>query len=308
MKDFKNSKYNTHLKILTEDAKAFEANKNTSFADQILFDSLDSYISEIRGEIRDNEVKHPLVDFLEMRLKGVTVDNGTIPLEMLSVITKNISNLIHRATNKLTSGRDSHKVSKDIKQLLNLRLANILPGSTRLGISLNTGNSELFETIPSSAMKEIFYLLESDSDNTFMDKVAEIGFSAAQSLKNIIEECQRNEVTLQLKWSGPFSNNSYSYLDTNRLSIFKDRLTSTRITQPQEEILSGELSLLSKYGKLELEIVGEHVKASYPIDMLEFLQSRYKVGEHIRLLVEITEIQNVTLGINKRNILVKEIL
>ncbi|HGW4086811.1 TPA: hypothetical protein ACNIDP_004697 [Klebsiella michiganensis] len=308
MKDFKSSKYNTHLKILTEDAKTFEANKNTSFADQVLFDSLDSYISEIKGHIRDNEVKHPLADFLEMRLKGVTVDNGTIPLEMLSVMTQNISNLIQRATNKLTFGRDSHRVPKDIKQLLNLRLANILPGSTRLGISLNTGNSELFDTIPSSAMKEIFHLLESDSDNIFMDKVAEIGFSAAQSLKNIIEECQRNEVTLQLKWSGPFSNNSYSYLDTDRLAIFKDRLTSTRITQPQEEVLSGELALLSKYGKLEIEIFGEHVKASYPIDMLELLQSRYKVGQHIRLLVEITEIQNVTLGINKRNIVVKNIL
>lgn len=308
MKDIKNLKYNSHLKILTEDAKAFEENKKTSFADKVLFDSLDSYISEIKGEIRDNEAKHPLADFLEMRLKGSTVDNGTIPLEMLSVLTQNISNLIHRATNKLTSGRDSHKVSKDIKQLLNLRLANILPGSTRLGISLNTGNSELFETIPSTAVKEIFQLLESDSDDEFMDKVAEIGFRAAQSLKNIIEECQRNEVTFQLKWSGPFSNNSYSYLDENRLAIFKDRLNSTTITQSQDEVLSGELALLSKYGKLEIEIFGEHIKASYPIDMLDFLQSRYKVGENIRLLVEITEIQNVSLGINKRNILVKDIL
>jgi len=309
MKDKKsNNIYNAHLHILEKDIGIFEKNKNNSFADKVLFDSFDSYISEIKGEIRNEDAKHPLSDFLEMRLKGHRVDNGTIPLNMLASITFNISNLIQRATSKLTNGRDSQKVSNEIKELLNLRLTNVLPGSTRLGISLNTGQSELFETIPSTAMKEIFSLLESSTDDGFMEQVAEIGFRAAQSLRNIIVECEKNDVTFSLNWTGPFSNNNEAVINKEKINLFKERLTTTKISQPYEDVLSGELAILSKYGKLEVEIGGEHIKASYPIDMLDIFRDRCKVGSHIRLLVEITEIQNVNLGINKQNIFVKQIM
>lgn len=107
---------------------------------------------------------------------------------------------------------------------------------------------------------------------------------------------------------GPLSDGtrqvSISSEDIKKLNA---RLALTKVIQLPDEHISGELAILSMYGKLEIASELGKIKASYPIDMLGEIQSKYKVGERISLVVSVSEIHNERLGTSRRNYMVKKI-
>ncbi|STL71859.1 Uncharacterised protein [Escherichia coli] len=118
-------------------------------------------------------------------------------------------------------------------------------------------------------------MLLSDDDNNFMNHVAEIGYNSTVSLKRIVEECDKHNLTFDASWTGPFSNGTkVATIDSNKIKYLVSRLTSTISSPPITETVTGELVVLSKYGKLELDVGGEHLKASYPIEMLDLIQKK----------------------------------
>lgn len=279
-----------------------------SFADRLMFNNMDSYLSDLKAEQRAEDARHPLLDFMELRLKGTVVDLGTIPLEMLGIISSNFAALVQRATHKLSSGKDSFKVPHSVKSSLNMRLAELSPGSTKLGLTFSTGQCELVETVSSKAVKEIIELLDANDALTVMNQIAEIGYNSAQSLKKIVEECDKNHINFDLSWVGPFSEGRRTVaVTTPKIKILNDRLAATTISQPSIETISGVLASLSKYGKMELEIDGDKVKASFPIDILDEIQKKHKVGQQVSLTVEVTDIHNENLGLHRKNYLVKSL-
>ena len=297
------------IDFIQKEVDAMKQNKTRSFADMLLYRSMDSHLTDPKAETLKQDSRHPLIAFFELRLKGSEVDFGSIPLELLGAISTNLAALIQRATHKIASGKDSKKVPYDVKSSLNLRLADLSPGSTKLGVTFSTGIAELVETVPSKAVKGIFDLLLSDDDNNFMNHVAEIGYNSTVSLKRIVEECDKHNLTFDASWTGPFSNGTkVATIDSNKIKYLVSRLTSTISSPPITETVTGELVVLSKYGKLELDVGGEHLKASYPIEMLDLIQKKHKVGQIVSLLVETTEIHNDRIGLYRKNHLVKSVL
>lgn len=296
------------IAFIQRDVELLAQHKNRSFADDIIFRSLDSHLSDLRQEQRTIDNRHPLQDFMELRLKGVLVDIGSIPLEILSVISGNMAALVHKAVHRISSGKDSRRVPSDIKNSLNMRLADLTPGSTRLGVTFSTGTCELVETVSSQAVKEIFSLLSAHDDETFMAKIAEIGSQSTVNLKNIIDECEKNSLNFDLTWIGPFSEGTKQVsISPDGIRLLNNRLALTKVMQLPDEQISGELAILSMYGKLEISSDTGKIKASYPIDMLNEIQSKHKVGERISLVVSVSEIHNERLGTSRRNYMVKSV-
>ena len=285
------------IAFIQRDVDLLAQNKGRSFADDIIFRSLDSHLSDLRERQRAIDNQHPLRDFMELRLKGVLVDFGSIPLDILSVISGNLASLVQKAVYRLGSGKDSSRVPIDVKKSLDMRLADLRPGSTKLGVTFSTGSCELIETVSSHAVKEIFALLSSIDEETFTAKIAEI-----------INECEKYSLNFDLTWIGPLSDGtrqvSISSEDIKKLNA---RLALTKVIQLPDEHISGELAILSMYGKLEIASELGKIKASYPIDMLGEIQSKYKVGERISLVVSVSEIHNERLGTSRRNYMVKKI-
>ncbi|UCQ23720.1 MULTISPECIES: hypothetical protein [Edwardsiella] len=305
-KTFKSLK--ERIAFIQRDVDLLTQNQDRSFADDIIYRSLDSHLSDLKQEQRAIENRHPLQDFMELRLKGVLVDFGTIPLDILSVISGNIALLVQKAVHRIGSGKDSRKVPAEVKNALNMRLADLTPGSTRLGVTFSTGSCELIETVSSQAVKEIFSLLSATDDETFMAKVAEIGSQSTSNLKKIIDECEKNSLNFDLTWIGPFTDG------TKRVSVSHDgirqlnsRLALTKVTKLPDEHISGELAVLSMYGKIEISGDTGKIKASYPIDMLAEIQEKYKVGQKISLTVSVSEIHNERIGTSRRNYMVKSV-
>lgn len=279
-----------------------------TLADRILVRSLDSHLSDLRAQLRSAEIEHPLQDFMELRFKGFLVDAGTMPLELLSVISGNLAGLVQKAVHRISSGKDSRKVPVGIKQSLDMRLADLRPGSTKLAITFSTGACELVDTVSSHAVKEIFSVLEATDEDSFISKLAEIGSNSTHNLKNIVEECERNGLSLEMSWIGPLSEGRRSVsLNKEAIDRLTKRLAFTEISKPWNEIITGELSLLSMYGKLEVVNAEGKIKASYPIDMLTEIQSKFKVGSHVSMVASVTEIHNDRLKISRRNYMIKSL-
>ena len=296
------------IKFVQDKLDSMSAKSEMSFADRLIFNNMDSYLSDLKAEQVAEDARHPLLDFMELRLKGVVVDLGTIPLELLGVISHNLAALVQRATHKLASGKDSHKVPHDIKSSLNMRLAELSPGSTRLGLTFSTGDCELVETVSSKAVKEIIGLLDTNDASVMMIQIAEIGYNSAQILKIIVEECDKNHVDFDLSWIGPFSDGARIVkVSSKKIKMLSDRLASTTISQPVTESIVGVLASLSKYGKMDIELDGEKIKASFPIEMLDEIQKSHKVGQQVSLSVEVTDIYNENLGLHRKNYRVKSL-
>lgn len=296
------------IAFIQRDVELLNQHKKRSFADDIIFSSLDSHLSDLRREQRAIDNKHPLQDFMELRLKGVLVDIGSIPLDILSVITSNMAALVQKAVHRINSGKDSRRVPIDVKNSLNMRLSDLTPGSTRLCVTFSTGSCELVETVSSQAVKEIFSLLSAQDDETVMAKIAEIGSQSTVNLKNIIDECEKNSLNFDLTWIGPFSEGTRKVsISSDGIRLLNTRLALTKVIQLPDEHISGELAILSMYGKLEISSENGKIKASYPIDMLGEIQSKHKVGERITLLVGVSEILNERLGTSRRNYMVKNV-
>jgi len=299
---------NDRIAFITRDVASLAQNKDRSFADDILYRSMDSHLSDLRSEQLAIENKHPLQDFMELRLKGVLVDFGSIPLEILSIISGNLAAFVQKAVHRIGSGKDSKRVPLDVKNALNLRLADLAPGSTRLGVTFSTGSCELVETVSSQAVKEIFSLLEAPDEETFMMKIAEIGSQSTINLKNIVDECERNSLNFDLTWVGPFSDGTKQVsINSNDIHLLTRRLAMTKMSKLPDEIISGELAVLSMYGKLEIASDHGKIKASYPIDMLRDIQNRYKVGERITLTASVSEVHNERINSSRRNYMIKKI-
>lgn len=286
----------------------FSSLPEMNFADRIMLNNMESYMSDLQAEQRELDNRHPLTDFMELRLKGVLVDFGSIPLDILSVISGNLSFLMQKAVHRIGSGKDSRKVPSEVKSALDLRLANITPGSTKLGVTFSTGSCELVETIQSRAVKEIFSLLEATDDETFMSKISEIGYNSTTNLKNILQECESNNLNFDLTWVGPFSDGVKKVsLNSNGVKMLTNRLSMTSIVLLPDEIITGELAVLSMYGKIEIASDDRKIKASYPIDMLKDIQGKYKVGERVSLIASVSEVHNKQIGITRKNYMIKSI-
>lgn len=296
------------IQFAQEKINAISCLKEPTFADRIMFNNMDSYLSDLLSEQKASENKHPLQDYMELRLKGVLVDFGSIPLEILSTISGNLASLVQKAAHRIGSGKDSRRVPVDIKNALNLRLADLTPGSTRLGVTFSTGSCELVETVSSQAVKEIFSLLDAHDEETFMAKVAEIGKQSTINLKNIISECENNNLNFDLTWIGPLSDGVRSIsISSDDIKRLTNRLSVTRVTKLPDEHITGELAVLSMYGKLEIATDNGKVRASYPIDMLADIQNKHKVGERVTLIADVTEIHNEKIGSSRRNYMIKHI-
>ncbi|EMF4710996.1 MULTISPECIES: hypothetical protein [Providencia] len=307
------NKNSNHKASSMDDRISFIKNKvdslsksDSTFADKLYLSSLESHLSDLNGIALKESLNHPFRDFLELRLKGTVVDLGTIPLSILSTFSKNLEGLILKASNKISSGKDQRSAPQALKKTIDLRLANISHGSTRLGVSFNSNtadNGEMFETTTSKAVSDIFTLLESVSDDDFINNISEIGYNSAISLREIINECRDNDITFDMSWTGPFSNGKKQVtVNKKHIDRLHDRLNTTQVVKPRKERISGELAVLSKYGKFDVLLDdGSRIRIDFPVDKLDEIQKIHKVGSRITFDAEVTEIFNTSIHQARQN-------
>jgi hypothetical protein len=75
-------------------------------------------LSDLRNQQQESLDTQSLKEVLEVRLIGASVNSGSAPIEFISKLLKEISLSIHRAANKITTGKNSSKTTSTIRRQL----------------------------------------------------------------------------------------------------------------------------------------------------------------------------------------------
>ncbi|CAN0594592.1 unnamed protein product, partial [Laminaria digitata] len=143
------------------------------------------------------ERAHELVG---VRLRGRRLDDGTIPLRSLMKFIPHINSLLEKAAWKTWASVSSGaRVTDVFVKQLDLRLAAIESGSTKLVILGNTAPDLTGESALESALNAVFRLLNAPNES-FTDQLHDVGVDGARSLLSFLGAVESEGAYVEWSW------------------------------------------------------------------------------------------------------------
>jgi len=207
-----------------------------------------------------------LIDF---RFIGARAD-GSIPLDSFIKIFDPISRALKAAAHRLLIGTDEGKVPPTISDYLNLKLAGISYGSTRVFISGSvapdlTGTSLLENTLQAS-----FRLLNASNEDVY-DAIDSVGGRSAAIFHEALSAISNSGFGTEFSWTSPSGYEIWNGTPDELIRL-KTLLDGVQKPTVYEETLSGYVSKLFESGKIELRMGDERIPISYPLSLMEQVQ------------------------------------
>lgn len=253
-----------------ENLLAIEPN---NFSHKLSIDSLRAQISGLEKQMMHEKAKRDK-EVIEIRLKGRTAD-GTIPLEVLAKLADGLSGTVLNASYFIQFGQKVKKIKvKEVHDIVNLRLAGISTGSTRLFVTANTAPDLFGRSLAEESLKHSFNLLQSESADELTESASKIGKESVRKLYKFITAISNADMEVDLNWSSPASE-SYNW-DGNKQSLLRvaQSLTNIQMSDPETIEFSGELIAISLRGTFEIKLDDKRtIRGEFPNNLLEEIKT-----------------------------------
>lgn len=267
--------------------------KEGSFAHGMSAESFSEHLSELR-QLANIEDDQPLFELIDFRLISPSLNTGSVPLSLISKAAEEIRTMVGYAALRLIQGGiDKHRVPKDLYEALDLRLAGVLPGSSRLVVTANSERDLLDDGLAKGALERIFTVLDTNGEGKeFLEAVTELGPTSAKHLREFLNLIKGYNSEAEFKWK--YSGSEVRKWAGNRKSI--DRVCSalevTEITDQEKLLLSGRVELLSKREKISLRTSEDKlINILFPKRMLP-LVSKLHLDQEVSFQCQVTETVN----------------
>jgi hypothetical protein len=208
-------------------------------------------------------------ELMDLRFIGPRA-NGAISLDAFIKIADPLSKAWKSAAYRIRHGLSEGRVGKEIADILNLKLAGIAGGSTRVLITGNTTTDLSGESLLQSTLQQTFRLLTAKNEE-FYDAVDAVGGKAAHYSGYAMREINRAGMSAEFTW--------HSLADKHTWQGSSDEITRIRtllaaVAEPvtYRENISGSVSGITGTGKLELRTVEGKVMVRFPLDLTEKVQ------------------------------------
>ena len=244
-----------------------------NFSHQISIDSLKAQISELEKQLRFEKAKREK-EIIEIRLKGKSA-NGTIPLEVLAKLADGLSGTVLNASYFIQFGHKVKKVkAKEIHDIVNLRLAGISTGSTKLFVIANTAPDLFGISLAEESLKHSFNLLQSESADELTESASKIGKESVKKLYKFITSISNADLEVDLDWSSP-TNEKYEWKGSkDNLLRVAQSLTNIQMSEPEVISFSGELFTISLRGNFEIKSDDKRtIRGTFPNELLEEIKT-----------------------------------
>lgn len=249
------------------------AKEPNDFSHKLSIDSLKSQIAELEKQLMQEKAKRDK-EVIEIRLKGRTAD-GTIPLEVLAKLADGLSGTVLNASYFIQFGQKVKKIKvKEVHDIVNLRLAGISTGSTRLFITANTSPDLFGRSLAEESLKHSFNLLQSESADELTESASKIGKESVKKLYKFITTISNAELEVDLNWNSPTSQN-YNW-EGNKQTLLRvaQSLTNIQMNDPETIDFSGELISISLRGTFEIKLDDKRtIKGEFPNNLLEEIKT-----------------------------------
>lgn len=185
--------------IKLHDAAAKKSNAG-NLAYELSAQSLSTHIDELRQlSLSDS----PIFEIIDFRINANHINDGSIPLGLLSKLCEEIRTMVGFAAIRLINGGISkRRIPKSLNEALDLRLAGILQSSSRLILTASANRDLLNDGLNKGAFERIFSVLETNGNGSqFLEAVNDLGPRSAKHLRELLKLIMRILILTDLRFS-----------------------------------------------------------------------------------------------------------
>lgn len=232
--------------------------------------SLEKQRNQLREELREAKMAREK-EVIEYRLKGKLAQDGAIPLGIIGDLAKHLERQIYAAAYFIKDGKDLRaRVPNELRQEVNLQLVGLKPGSTRLTVSGDVSPNVFGDSVIEKSLEGTFRLLEAETSEEVSECASEVGPRSAEKLHSFLDTIQKNDLTIDIKWSTPSHEVKCWEGDEPNLEAITDNLQQIQEEDTREEIVEGKVRMLNTLGRFKLETDdGEVYDCKYPTSLQE---------------------------------------
>ncbi len=227
--------------------------KAGDFAYELQAASLRSHIDELETyESLENVGRaYELIDF---RMMADAFRSGSIPLHVVARAADEIRKMFGFAALRFIQGGISRKrVPDDLYKELDLRLAGILPGSSRLLIAAAAHRDLFDDGIAKHAIDRVVSVLESKgSGGSFLESVVDLGPSSARSLREFLKILRSHSGALEVTWTYGGKDVRHWSGDQETVGNIASALELTNLKEQSKQLFRGVIEMLSKRERIHL--------------------------------------------------------
>jgi hypothetical protein len=267
------------------------------FLGQLSTQSLRAHVQDLQRQLRDAK-KQRAIEVLQVRLLGKVARDGTIPLYLLSHLSAKIADAIHAASQKMKSGRRVQRISPNIVELLNLRLADLAPGSTRLYITGDVAPDLFGYSLLEGSLEEVFRLFRADDEAELASAVSVVGIRSAREIRDFLTTVKSAELELELSWNAADARTRRWSGNYDAISKLSRSLGNFKVVEPTQIRITGEVITLSSRGRFEIYADGKMYAGTFPSDILPQVAGVH-IGEHVSAVLERTIVINTVTHVQK---------
>lgn len=270
---------------------ALQQNPGNVFYEGMVNNTRESIAELTRDLIREKNERN--CELIELRLSGKRAHHGTLPLDLLGRLVIAFSDSLHHTSHKIQFGNNKgHHQMTEVKQTLDLRLAGISTGSTRLMISGQT-NPDLFgRSLMEESLQSTFNLLQAEDFDKLTDAAVSCGTMGVTKLRTFLTTITNNELELEMNWDTPRFQNISWVGEKRRIQEVSNSLGHFEKSKPIEFPFEAVMITSSLKGNFELRLSDKRtVKGTYPKNLLETVK-QIAIGDDCSGILEETRITN----------------
>lgn len=222
-------------------------------------------------------------ELVDVRLIGPRA-NGSISLDWFVAAMAPLSKAWKLAAHRLRYGNDAARgVGADVVSALNLKLAGLAYGSTRIFVTGNSMPDLTGESLLQATLTQTFRLLNSRQDD-FYDAVDAVGGKSAHQLSEFMKSLDDAGLAAQFTWQSPKGR---QYWEGRPDEITRIRALLDTLKEPEryEEVIHGRVAGITDTGRLDLRTDEGKVSIRFPLRLTEQVQ-RLTITSMTEVLVQ----------------------
>lgn len=267
------------------------------FAQSLARRSMEAHVADLEEQLRE-EKEHRAHEVLEVRLSGDMVQNGSVPIGLFSNLLTSLGDAVNAAAQRVQYGRRVGRISNRVVKHVNLRLADVAPGSARIFIRGDL-NPDLFGfSALEEALVRVFEVLESGEEDRLSDAVSDAGFRSTKGIREFLQQAHSAGLAVEFQWPTPSDEVRHWTATSNRSGHLASMLGAFKSSEPETVRMTGEVITLSLRGKFELAGEGRVIKADFGRNLMGAIREIH-LGQDVLATFQRLVITNTVSGAQK---------
>jgi hypothetical protein len=254
----------------------------------------DDFFLQIAARNQDqfaHRVKHQLSieeaaeagELVDLRLIGPRA-NGSISLDWFIAAMEPLSKAWKLAAHRLRYGYEAERgVGPDVVSALNLKLAGLGHGSTRIFVTGNGLPDLTGESLLQATLTQTFRLLNSHQDD-FYDAVDAVGGKSAHQLSEFMRALDSAGLAAQFTWQSSRGRQFWEGCP-DEITRIRSLLDTIREPEKYEEFLEGSVASITDTGRLDIRTDDGKISIRFPLRLTDQVQ-RLTITSMARVKVE----------------------